>query len=391
MIPDYFQFYCPVKILSGLKALSNLPYEMELLGAKRALVITDLGVVSAGLIKLVEAAMEGSKCEIGAIYSDTPVDSSNKVVNDAAKIYRAKKCDCLVAVGGGSSMDTAKGVDILISEGMDDLMKFQGMDRLKAQMQPFIAIPTTAGTGSEVTLAAVIRDIEADLKMPFVSDKLYPHVAILDPKMTMTMPPKITAATGMDALTHAVEAYYCLQKNPVSDAFATAAVQMIFEYLIKCVENGRDEKARMAMANASLLAGISFSNSMVGVVHALAHAAGGVCHVPHGVANAVFLPWGMEQNLGKASEYIAELAPYMGVKDPPAQPIDRAKAAVQAVRNLLNKLHDLCGLPTTLKEAGVPKQKLNKIAKAAINDGSCNYNPEDVTFEDALAILKKAY
>lgn len=388
---NYFEFSCPVKILSGDKALVNLSYEMEQLGAKKAMLITDQGVVGAGLMKFVDEAMDGAKVKITAVYDKTPPDSSNKVINEIAKIYRKNKCDSLIALGGGSCMDTAKGVNIVISENTDDLMKFQGTDRLTSTMRPFIAIPTTAGTGSEVTMAAVIRNVEAEVKMPFVSERLYPDVAILDPKMTLTMPPKITAATGMDALTHAVEAYYGLQKNPVSDAYAVAAVDLIFANLIKAVKNGKDIQARMNMANGSLLAGIAFSNSMVGIVHALAHATGGVCHVPHGVANAILLPWGMEYNLKKAAAFIGGLALYMGIKDIPTGKLQKGQAAVEAVHKLNEKLNKLSGMPTTLSGAGVPEDKLPQIAKTALNDGSCTYNPEDVTYKAAMNILKKAY
>jgi alcohol dehydrogenase len=214
-------------------------------------------------------------------------------------------------------------------------------------------------------------------------------VAVLDPKMTLTMPPKITAATGMDALTHAIEGYYCLQKNPVSDAFSVAAIRLIRENLVPCVENGDDENRRLAMANAALIAGIGFSNSMVGVVHSLAHACGGICRVPHGVANAVLLPWGMENNLEKAGEIIAELAPLLGADDS-GGPEERARAAIQAVRDLGKRLKELCGLPTTLREAGVTEDRLEEIARAALNDGAITFNPEDVTLEMALDILKKA-
>ncbi len=390
MIPEYYEFSCPVKIVSGLKALAQLPYEMDLTGCRRALVVTDAGVEAAGLMKRVEAVFEGTDVAIAAVYDQTPPDSSTGAVNEVAKIFRENSCDCFVAVGGGSCMDTAKGANMVVVEGTGDLLQFQGAERLTNPLKPFFAVPTTAGTGSEVTLAAVIHDENRHVKMAFTSYRLLPNVAILDPKMTLTMPPKITAATGMDALTHAVEAYYCLQKNPVSDAFAATAIGLIREYLVACIEHGADENARLAMANAALCAGIAFSNSMVGVVHALAHACGAVARVPHGVANAVLLPWGMESNLDKAAAYIAELAPMLGAPSA-GSTAERAQSAIEAVRALGRQLNDLCGLPTTLRDAGVSEEQLGTIAKIAINDGSVTYNPEHVAFEDALAILKKAY
>jgi len=390
MIPQYYEFSCPVKILSGLKALSNLPYEMDLLGTHKALIVTDQGVVGAGLIKLVESVFEGSQCEIGAIFDQTPPDSSVRIVKEVARLFTDEECDCFVAVGGGSSMDTAKCANMMVTEGSGDLTSLQGVERLKKPVKPFIAVPTTAGTGSEVTVAAVIYDEDSKVKMGFTSYRLLPNVAILDPKMTMTMPPKITAATAMDALTHAIEAYYCLQKNPVSDSFAVAAIKLIVDNLATCVENGEDETARLAMANGALLAGISFSNSMVGVVHSLAHACGGVCRVPHGIANGILLPWGMENNLEKVGDTIAELAPLLGAATT-ADPMEQARAAIQAVRDIGTRLKELCGFPITLREAGVTEDKLEDIAKATINDGAVTLNPEDVTYDVALDILKKAY
>jgi alcohol dehydrogenase len=389
-IPEYYEFFCPVKIISGLKASSNIPYEMDLLNAKRALIVTDRGVAGAGLVKFIEKAFEGSDCEIGAIFDQTPPDSSKKTVKEVAQLFTAERCDCFIAVGGGSCMDTAKGANMMVTEDTDDLMKLQGAERLKKSTKPFIAVPTTAGTGSEVTIVAMIYEDDADKKMAFTSYRLLPDVAILDPKMTLTLPPEITAATAMDALTHAIEAYYCLQKNPVSDSFAISAIKLIMDNVITCVENGKDETARLALANAALLAGISFSNSMVGVVHSLAHACGGVCRVPHGVANAVLLPWGMENNLDKAGDIIAELAPILGASTS-GEPMEQARAAIQAVRGLEDRLAELCGMPTRLRDAGVTQDKFEEIAKVAISDGAVIYNPEEVTYEDALEILKRAY
>jgi len=391
VIPNYYEFLCPVKILSGHKALSNLSYELEQLGVTQALVVTDKGVVGAGLLKKLKAAMKGGKVKITAVFDDVPVDSNTHVCNDIAKIYRDKKCDGIIALGGGSPIDTAKGVNIVVSEGTEDLMKFQGMDRLDAPLAPFVVIPTTAGTGSEVTSAAVIKDVDRGVKLPFTSDKLYPNLAIIDPMMTLTLPAKMTAATGMDALTHAIEAYIALQKNPVSDAFAVSAIKLTFEFLPTCVSKPNDKNARLAMANAALLAGVAFSNAMVGIVHSMAHATGAVAHVPHGVANSILLPWGMEYNLPKAADYFAELLPYMGVKDIPTRKRDRAKAAIQAVRDLTKNLEKLSGLPTTLSAAGVTKEQLPQIANVAINDGSLIHNPIEADRKDLLKTLKKAF
>jgi alcohol dehydrogenase len=390
-VPGYYEFACPVKILSGNQALSNLPFELDLLGSRRPLLITDKGVVGAGLLDRVKSVFEGSEATLGAIYDETPVDSSDRVVADVVRRYREAGCDALLAVGGGSCMDTAKGAAIMLTEGTEDLLSFQGAERLKKRSVAFVAIPTTAGTGSEVTAVAVIRNESKGVKMAITSYKLLPDVAILDPKMTLSAPPRLTAATGMDALTHAVEAFYCLQKNPVSDSLAIEAIRLIMSSLVRCVEHGDDEQARLYMANAALLAGMAFSNSMVGMIHSLAHAAGGVAHVPHGVANAIFLPWGVEYNIPKRANFIAELAGPMGLGVGSADAVDQARSVVGAIRNLSARLNALSGLPLRLRDAGVREEQLEAIARAAVDDGALAMNPEEVTLEDAFGVLKKAF
>lgn len=391
MIPNYYQHFCPVKILSGNKAVSNIPYEMDAMGCNKAMIVTDMGVVGAGLITIVKEAFADSDKQIGYIFDETPQDSSNRLVNKLARLFEKEGCDCFIAVGGGSSMDTAKGANIVVSEGTDDILKLQGNEVIKNNLLPMIAVPTTSGTGSEVTKIAVIYNEEKNVKMAFASDKLYARVAVLDPRMTMTVPARITAATGMDALTHAIEAYTCTQKNPLDDIFARSAIELIRKYLVRATENGKDEEARLAMANASLFAGIAFSNSMVGMVHALAHACGGVCHVPHGIANAILLPYGLEYNIDAVPQYIAEISGMLGGSIEYMEAKEQAVITVFLVRNLLNRLNRISGLPVRLRDAGVKEENLSDIARAAINDGSLVFNPVEVEYDEALAVLKKAF
>ncbi len=393
MLPSQYEFFNPVKIISGHKSLENIPYELSLMESKRPLIITDQGVVGAGLSKILIDALADSDIVVGALYEDTPPDSSNIVVNEIAEIYRKQKCDSIIALGGGSVMDTAKGVNIVVTEETDDLMKYVGAERLTKKMKPFVAIPTTSGTGSEVTLAAVINNIAKGYKMAFTSYTLFPDVAILDTRMTLTVPPKVTAATGMDALTHAVEAYSCIQKNPLSDAYAFASIDLSRKYFLETIKNGKDKEARLAMANASLLAGTAFSNSMCGIVHSIGHATGGVCHVPHGVAMAIFLPFGMEYNMKACAPYYAELLLALaGAEVYASTPAEsRATRAVKAVRELNANLNKLSGMPITLEQAGVKKDQLQKIAETAIDDGAITFNPLDADVNDFLEILKAAY
>ncbi|MPM56723.1 1,3-propanediol dehydrogenase [bioreactor metagenome] len=393
MFPAYYEFFSPVKICSGHKALNNLPYELDQLGATRPLIITDPGVTKAGLVQQVIDTFADSDIKVAALYDQVPPDSSSKVVNEIVQLYNANQCDSLVAVGGGSVIDTTKGVNIVITEGSDDLMKFAGAEMLKKPTRPFIVIPTTSGTGSEVTCVAVISDPDRGIKMSFTSNTLYPRVAILDPRMTLTLPPHITAATGMDALTHAVEAYISLQKNPMSDSYSWKAIQIIRANLVNVVKNGSDKEGRLALANASTMAGIAFSNAMVGVVHNLGHATGGVCHVPHGVAMNIFLPVGLEYNLPKAAAEIGELLLPLGGPDEYAHtPVDkRAERVITLIRAMKDELYELCKLPRTLKEAGVAHEKLPEIAAAALKDGASMYNVEDIEYKDALMLAEKAF
>jgi alcohol dehydrogenase len=390
MLPTYYEFIVPTKILAGRKALSNLAYELDQLGVSRPLLITDKGVAAAGLVDKVAAALADGDRGLGPVFDEVPPDSSNRVVNRVAALYRAEGCDGIIALGGGSAIDTAKGVNILISEEAEDLLDFQGVDRLTRPMRPLIAIPTTAGTGTEATNAAVIYNEETGTKMGLISWRLFPHVALVDPAMTATLPPRITAATGMDALTHAVEAYIGLQKNPVSDGFALAAIRLIARFLVRAVKDGKDEEARLGMANAALLAGIAFTNSMVGGVHALAHATGGVCHVPHGVANGIYLPWILEYNGGRIQAELAELADVLAGRGAGSD-ADRARRTVDAVRRLQAECREHSGLPITLSQAGVEREMLPRIARAALDDGALNYNAEEADESDLLGILEKAY
>ena len=231
------------------------------------------------------------------------------------------------------------------------------------------------------------------MKMEFISYYLQPDVTVLDARMTLTLPARMTASTGLDALCHAIEACTCLQKNPISHAYGTAAIRMIGEYLERAAKNGRDEEARLAMANASTMAGAAFSNSMVGMVHAIGHALGGVCHVPHADAMTILLPHCMEYNMDMLSDDYGELLLYLaGPEEYAAVRADeRGAAMVKKVRELTNRLHDLCGLPRTLKEAKVKKEDFEAVAEAALNDGAMIVNPKQVDLQDVIAILERAY
>lgn len=394
MSKAYFEFFCPVKTIAGHKALEHIPFELQMLGASRPLIITDAGVKNAGLLNNVLPVFQEAGIEVADIYDNVPPDSSTKIVTEIAQLYRSKNADSIIAIGGGSVIDTSKGVNILVSEGGDDLRKYSGAGILKRPLKPLFVVPTTAGTGSEVTMVAVISDCVSGAKLPFTSYFLLPNAAVLDPRMTLTLPPSITAATAMDAMTHAIEAYTCLAKNPLSDAYASQAIRKISENLLHVMDNPQDADARLELALAATMAGIAFSNSMVGLVHALGHALGALCHVPHGICMNVFLPYVLEYNMEANADVVGELLlPLAGAEVYAATPKPvRGDRALQRIRALRDELYARVKLPRRLSETGkVSREQLAQLASIAMDEGPILFNPKEVDYEEALALLERAW
>ena len=390
----FYEFFCPVKIIAGRAALEHAPYELSTRGSSKALVITDNGVKGAGLLDLVLSVFNDSQVEVVTVFDQVPPDSSLVVVKEITDIYRQNQCDSIIAVGGGSVIDTSKGVNILVSEGGDDLLAYSGHGCLKNPLNPLFVVPTTAGTGSEVTSVAVISDTKNGRKLPFGSHFLLPDVAVLDPRMTQSLPPHLTAMTAMDAMTHACEAAIGLAKNPVSDAYAHAAIKKISENLSTVMESPGDLDARMELAQAATMAGIAFSNSMVGVVHSLGHSTGAVCHLPHGMCMSIFLPYVLEYNLETCEQDIADLLlPLAGAERYSQVPVDkRAETSIRVIREIRDRLYEYCRLPRTLKETGkVQLDQFEAIANATLNDGSIIFNAKEVEFDDAMKLLESAW
>lgn len=395
MNPPYFEFLNSVKLLCGELALERIAAELRHLGAQKPLLLSDAVLAKIGTLKQVADAMEAEGCPAAHVFTDIPVDSSLAVVNEIAALYREHGCDSLVAVGGGSVIDTAKGVRLVLSQDSDDILAICGVENLPPGIRvPFLVVPTTAGTGSECTGVAVIRNDKSGVKMEILSPYVQPDVAVIDPRMTLGLPPKATASTGMDALCHALEAMTCLQANPLSTAYATAAIRLIAANIVTATKNGGDKEARFAMALGSTMAGIAFSNSMVGAVHAIGHALGGVCHVPHAVAMTVLLPHVMDYNLDRCKADYAALLPLLAGEEKaletPAP--KRAKAAVEAVRSLGKQLNEICGLPLSLHAAGVAnKLDFDRVAEVAVNDGALIVNPRAATEAEVKEILNAAF
>ena len=345
-------------------------------------------------MQIVLDAILNKEIEIGEVYTNIPPDSSIQIIEEIVQVYLKQNCDSIIAIGGGSVIDTAKGVRMMLSQNAKNMMELAGCEMIGyGKHIPFVAIPTTSGTGSEVTLVAVILNQCKNIKMEFISYYLLPDIAVLDPRMTMKLPPKMTAATGMDALCHAIESYTCMQKNPLSDSYVVAAINLIRENLLKVCENGNNKKGRLALANASLMAGVAFSNSMVGIIHAIGHALGGVSRVPHGEAMAILMPYCMEYNMDKLEELYAELLlPIAGAEVYSNTPKEeRAKKTIETIKNMRKQLHDMTGLPLNLREKQVNKEDFEKIAQTALNDGAMIVNPKKVEMEDVIMILNQAY
>ncbi|WP_042011081.1 iron-containing alcohol dehydrogenase [Aeromonas fluvialis] len=390
----YYDFFCPVKLLAGEQALEQLASELASLGARRPLLLTDKGVNATGLATLLANVLADGELPVAAIWDEIPADSSTAVVERIAKRYRELDCDSLVALGGGSVIDTAKAVNILTSMGGEHLLDYSGAGCLTRPLKPLAVVPTTAGTGSEVTLVAVIKDEASGRKVPFTSPFLLPQLAVLDPRLTQGLPLNITAATAMDAMTHAIEAFIGTAKNPVSDALALMAVEKIASALPQIIHDPQNKQLRLQLAEGSTLAGMAFSNSMVGLVHALGHSLGARCHLPHGLCMNLFLPTVLDYNRPEVDSELARLLlPLVGAEQFAATPAhQRAEATITAIRTLRDTLWQAVKLPRTLSEAGVSDRSLlGEIRDLAINDGALLFNRKDADREQLLTLLERAW
>jgi len=391
MLPEFYQFHHPTKVIYGEGLVTDFAHELEELGVKNYYIVSDQVLDKLGLIGPIKQALEEAGFTITGEFYEVPQDASVEAVESISRNATDSGAEGLIAVGGGSVMDATKAANVIFSEGGDLVEDYSGAATLTKPLKPFIAIPTTAGTGSENTIIAMIYDEANKTKLAFADKFLLPDLAVLDPMTTQSMPPSITASTGMDALTHAVESYVGIDSSPHSEALAVEAIKHIFKYLVRATQKGNDIEARGGMLIAANMAGSSFTHSMVGCVHSMAHAVGGLTRVPHGVANAILLPHGMEYNYEVSKEKFAQLASVMGVDATGMSVEDAARGAIAAVRDLCRKLNALDALPVRLRDVKIPVESLPAIAEAATEDGSVIYNPREVVAEEILVHLKNAY
>jgi len=382
-----FIFRNPTKIVFGMGAASEVGQEAEALNGRKVLLVTDRFLERSPTFGGVEKVKKALGNKLAGVFSEVEPDTGTHIVNKGADYARSIGADCIVTVGGGSSIDTSKGIAIVLSLG-GKIEDHPGINFLSAPVIPHIAIPTTAGTGSEVTYAAVIKDHEKHRKLIFADNYIIPNVAILDPLMTVSMPASVTGATGMDAMSHCIEALHSQQAEPIADSLALGAIRLIAEFLPKAIENGNDVIARGQMLIAANMAGVAFGNAQVGVVHALAHSVGGRFGVPHGVANSILLPYCMEYNLDAVVDKYRLVAQAMGINVSGLSDEAAAREAVEAIRALTRRIN----MPQRLRDVGVKEEGLKQIAEDAISDASIVYNAKSILDpEETLKILKQAY
>ncbi len=386
MLTQTYQFKAPSVIVNGPGAAREVGSFAKGLG-KKALIVTDGNLEKFGLLKEVRASLEAAGVPF-AVYDKVVTEPTMDYTEEGLKVYKGWQADFLIAVGGGSPMDTAKSIAAL-STNSGKITDFMGANKIPKPGAPLIAIPTTAGTGSEVTPFTIITDTVRDVKMLIASLYIIPHVALVDPLMTLTMPQEITAATGLDALTHAIEAYVSVKAQPITDTLALQAIRVISANLRQAWSNGDNLEARTNMVMGALQAGLAFANSSVALVHGMARPIGAYFHAPHGVSNAALLPTVIEFSvLGNPRRY-ADIAEAMGEITEGFSLLDAAYLAAEAVK----RLNDDLKVPT-LKGLGVEEKKFNSVVKQmaadAIASGSPGNNPRKATPEEIVELYKKA-
>ncbi len=394
MTQPFYQFYSPVKIIAGQTALEHIPFEINALGCTRPMVISDQGARTAGQLALVETLLALSPTPVAAVFDEVPNDCNLPTAQKAADIFRDKNCDQIIAVGAGNVLDTAKIVNMLVSDTGRTLLELAGAHNIRRALKPLFVIPTTSGSGSEVQMATTLNDLETGSSMSFQSHYLLPHVAVIDPRMTAHETPTQLALAAMNTLAQAVEAYTCLGCNPMSDAYATTAIHKISGNLLAAIDSPNRTEIRVALAEASVMAAIASSNSHVGMVHALACSIGAECNLPHSMCVSILLPYVLEYNRSVKGNRIGDLLlPLAGPEVYAATPQSRrASRAIQVIILLRDNLFQRCQIPRTLQETGqVELTQLDAIADRAFNDQSIIFNPKESDTSELRKILLQAW
>lgn len=378
-------FHIPTKIIKGVGSLERLGTEIRLFNTKRAFIVTGKNIVKVGLAKKVDEILKNSDIET-QIFDEVMPDPTVELVEKGSKIVKEGNFDTIIGLGGGSNIDAAKAI-ALLATNPNKITDYEGSDKFSIPPLPIIAIPTTAGTGSEVTYSSVITDTERDYKFVVWSSLIAPKLAILDPVAISTCPKMVRIAAGMDALTHAIESYLSKIANPYSESLALSAIRHISEYLRIVVADPHNISALSHLQIAANMAGMAFTSTRLGIVHALALPPSALFHVPHGIANAILLPHGMEFNLIANPKKFVNIARAMGENTDGHRLMEAAMLAVDAVVELADDI----GAPVNLESVGVKQESLEQMARDSMKSGHIAVNPREVTFEDALNILSKAF
>ncbi len=372
------------KLITGNGATEKLSEEMNRLQVSNPLIVTDEILQKVGVVDQVTPLLKGLSYET---FTGVKPDPELKIVEECAEVFSQGNHDSLIAIGGGSAIDIAKSVSALSSHN-GQLAELIGTDLVPQKGCPIITLPTTAGTGSEVTNISILSDKEAQLKKGIVSDYLLPDVAIVAPEMTLTMPPSVTAASGVDALVHAIEAYISVNASPITDALAIQAIKMISKNLPKAYANPDHMEARENMATASLMAGMAFGNAGVGAVHALAYPLGGRYNIAHGVSNALLLPYVMEWNKIACVERFRDIADAFGEQVSHLSDSDAADQAVKAMERLCTEVN----IPTGLRSFDIPESDITNMAEDASKiERLLNNNPRKLGKKEIEQIYQSAY
>lgn len=369
----------------GPGARKVLPEVIQRLGKKKALVVTDKGLIQFGVAKMVTDVLDEAAVAYD-VFSEVKPNPTVKNVQDGVAAFKASGADLLVAIGGGSAMDTAKGIGIVVANPeFADVVSLEGCAPTKNKSVPMVALPTTAGTAAETTINYVIIDEEKKKKMVCVDPNDIPAVAVIDAELMYSLPRSLTAATGMDALTHAIEGYITKGAWEMSDMFEIEAIRMISRYLPVAVDEPQNPEGRNGMAVAQYIAGMAFSNVGLGLVHGMAHPMGSLFDVPHGVANALLLPTVMEYNMPECIDKYPRIAEAMGVDIKGLTPQEASQAAVDAVRALAIRV----GIPQHLSDLGIKESDIPALAEQAIADVCTPGNPRECSLEDIKALYRQ--
>ena len=381
-----FEFATAKRVVWEIGASAKLADFCIDLGISNAMIVTDPGLIKVGVVDAALAPLRKAGIE-PLVYSDIEPDPPEKVVLDAVQVAKEAGVDGVIGLGGGSSLDVAKLIAILISSDQK-LSDIYGINQVRGDRSPLILVPTTAGTGSEVTPISIITT-GATTKSGVVSPQLLPDIAVLDAELTLGLPPHVTAATGIDAMVHAIEAYTSkIKKNLYSDMLARQALKIMSDNILEAVHNGSNLEARSKMLLGAMMAGQAFANAPVAAVHALAYPLGGNYHIPHGLSNALVLPFVLQFNATHAETLYAELLPSVRGGERAVS----SKHGCELFVSYINELIDLVGLPKNLSDLDVPKQDLSKLADEAMQQQRLLINnPRPVTRDDALAIYQAAY